>query len=106
MQQDATTNETPDAGGGGALDLLSSSFLGAGFPTGIPSIKGGDAGPSNAISSASSGGSQITFSNPFSVAGQGGSASASATPKNTTSGNTNILLIGLAAFALVITLRK
>ena len=105
MQQ-TTSNETPDAGGGGALDLLNSAFLGSGMPS-IPSLKGGDAGPSNAISSANSG-APITFSNPFSVAGQGGTSSATATPttSNSTSANTNMLLVGLAAIAVILTSRK
>lgn len=106
MQQEATNNPVPDAGGGGALDLLSSAFLGSGMPS-IPSLKGGDAGPSNAISSAQSG-APVTFSNPFSVAGQGGTSNATATPttSNSTSGSTNLLLVGLAAIAVLISSRK
>lgn len=91
-----------DASGAGALGLLDGPFMGTGFP----SLTGGDAGPSSAASSSGIG--DVFFNNPFSVAGQGGTANATATPTNTQreEGNTNMLLIGLVALAVVLIRRK
>lgn len=94
-----TGDALPDAGGAGALGLLSSPFGAGGFP----SITGGQAGPSSA--SADSGGT-VGFNNAFSVAGQGGNASATASPTNSKSDVTSYLLVGVAALAILVSLRK
>ena len=90
------TTPIPNAG---ALDLLSAPFGG-----GMPSISGGDAGPSSAA--AVSGHNDIAFSNSFSVAGAGGSSSATSRPTNQASQKMNYLLLAGAALVAIAALRK
>lgn len=82
-----------------ALDMLGGSFLSGG----MPSLKGGDAGP--AISEATSGHNSIGMNNTFSVAGSGGStADASSTAK--TSQDMNLILVGVVVLAVLVLGRR
>lgn len=85
---------------GSSLALLSSPFGG-----GLPSLSGGDAGPSTAISEASG---WVIFNNPFSVTGVGdASANASAQPSSTGGISTNMLMLaGLGLAAVILIARK
>lgn len=87
----------PDEGGQEALGLLSSPFGGGGFP----SITGGHAGPSSAGASSND---SVAFGNSFTVAGQGGTATASPVTKQSSSAS--MLLIGLLGLAVVLSMRK
>lgn len=91
--------QQPDAGGAGAIGLLSSPFGAGGFP----SITGGQAGPSSASSDSGSG--NVGFNNAFSVAGQGGTSNATASPNHST-GTPNYILYGALALLAVVFLRK
>ncbi|MGH1403269.1 MAG: hypothetical protein ACRBDL_03410 [Alphaproteobacteria bacterium] len=84
-----------DGSGAGALGLLDSPFGSGGFP----SLSGGDAGPSSA--GATSGSNHIGFSNAFSVAGQGGTANATASPSRSDSG-VNYAVLGALALAILL----
>lgn len=77
-----------------ALSLLDGPMSGGGL-----SLSGGDAGPS----SASSDGNWLDMNNPFSVAGQGGNASASASNGNNMQ---FYIVLALIAGAVLMVLKK
>ena len=92
------TEQVGDEGSGvGALGLLSGAFMGTGFP----SITGGHAGPSNAEADS---GSSVLFNNAFSVAGQGGKSSATATGGS--EGLSPMMMLGIGALILLLVRKK
>lgn len=65
----------------------------------LPSITGGAAGPSNATSNTSS---YVAMNNPFSVAGQGGEASSSATGSGTWADKQTIIFLAIIAAIIMV----
>lgn len=84
-------------GGGSALDLLS-----GGIGSAMPSITGGDAGPSSA--GANSGSNSVSMNSAFSVSGAGGSASASQSQSGVSLAD--YIIMGVALIALYLSLNK
>lgn len=70
---------------------------------GVPSITGGAAAPSRADSN--SGNAYVTMNNPFSVAGAGGRASATAETSSSPIDTTTLLLLAVIAGIVLIGLK-
>lgn len=72
--------------------------MGASDLMGLPSITGGAAAPSSGYAGGST--SYVTMNNPFSVAGQGGTSSATAS-NSQLSTTTILILAAIAGFVLI-----
>lgn len=83
-----------------ALSLLSGPMGGGG----MPSLSGGDAGPSNAF--AGSGNNDIGFNSSFSVAGSGATSTAQSSPTRSNQNASDWLLIGGAVLMVFLITRS